>query len=101
MSIRFAAAGCGECTIVSRVLTRPRLRAAANDTDTGLARDTLLRLALRHFASHGMGAANRARELAEAAFFAGNRDEYRHWLAICRTLDQRMAAATQAKRGQA
>lgn len=92
MSIRFAAAGAGECTVVSRVLTRPRLHMAANDTDHGIARDQLLRQALRHFAIHGLSAADRAREEAEKSFFAGNREEYRHWLAICRTLDRRMAA---------
>ena len=93
MSIRFAAAGSGECTIVSRVLTCPHVPAAANDSDHGMTRDAVLRSALRHFASHGLGAADRAREQAEAAFFSGNREEYRHWLAICRTLDRRMAAA--------
>ena len=30
---------------------------------------------------------------AEAAFFAGNREEYRWWMAICTSLDRRMSAA--------
>ena len=72
---------------------------AANDTEAGIGRDALLRLALKHFAKYGLGAAEQAREQAQAAFFAGKREEYRHWLAICRMLDQRMAAATQAKAG--
>ena len=101
MSIRFAAAGSGECTFVSRVLTRPRLRPAANDTEHGMSRDEVLRSALRHFAAHGLSAADRAREHAEVAFFAGKRDEYRHWLAICRTLDNRLANAFTASNGQA
>jgi hypothetical protein len=91
MTIRFAAAGSGECAVVARVLTRRRLTAPANDTETGIARDSLLRSTLRHFAAYGLQAAERAREEAESAFFAGDRKGYHHWMAICRTLDRRMA----------
>ncbi len=55
--------------------------------------DALLRAALRHFAMHGLAAAQRARRQAEKAFFAGDRDAYQWWLGICRTLDRRLAAA--------
>ncbi|MBA4164172.1 MAG: hypothetical protein C0510_06015 [Erythrobacter sp.] len=54
--------------------------------------DLLLDAALRHFARHGIGAARAARAQAETAFFAGDRAGYDWWLAICRTLDRRLAA---------
>ena len=73
-----------------------RLR-AANDNVLGLCNDKLLKAALRHFAKHGLSAAERARELAEDAFFAGDRENYRWWLSICRTLDRRMAEAVSAQ----
>lgn len=70
-----------------------RCRSAANDNPAVLeldfARSVLLRDALRHFAAHGPRAAELARSNAEAAFFAGERDGYLHWLAICRVLDRR------------
>jgi hypothetical protein len=67
--------------------------APANDNHADLNSNGLLRAALRHFAEHGLGAAELAQRNAEQAFFAGNRNEYRHWLDICRALDRRMAAA--------
>ncbi len=51
----------------------------------------MLRASLRHFAEHGLAAATHARAKAEAAWFADDRDAYRWWLGICRTLDRRMA----------
>lgn len=92
MSIRFASAGSFGCSSLAGVLVASRTPEAANDTEPGYGRDEMLRLALRHFAEHGLAAADRAREQAEAAFFAGDRDHYDHWMAICRTLDRRMAA---------
>jgi hypothetical protein len=77
---------------------RPALPLAANDNATDLTRDGLLRAALRHFAEHGLGAAELAQQRAEKAFFAGNRKEYRHWLDICRALDRRLAASCAAQR---
>lgn len=98
MTIRFAAAYSSESTVVVRALTTT-VRPAANDNVAGFPRDLVLRAALKHFAEHGLGAAEQAYNNAEAAFFAGNRDEYRHWLAICRVLDRRMADAVVAHRG--
>jgi hypothetical protein len=66
---------------------------AANDNGEGLGEDTLLRAALRHFAEHGLSAAQRARENAERAFFAGNTPDYHHWMAICHALDRRMGGS--------
>ena len=65
----------------------------ANDNMGTFGGEKLLGAALRHFARHGLGAAEMARAKAEDAFFAGDRDRYRHWLDICRLLDRRMAAA--------
>ncbi|HWU02323.1 MAG TPA: hypothetical protein VN222_06245 [Novosphingobium sp.] len=75
------------------------MSAPANDSDCPPARDILLQAALRHFARHGLGAADLAREYAEKAFFSGDGDSYRHWLSICRQLDRRMAEAIAAHRG--
>lgn len=85
--------------MVARVLRTPRLRLPANDTEPSIGRDVLLRGALRFFAEHGLGAAERARMNAEKAFFAGDRAGYQHWLAICRTIDRRMADAVRAHAG--
>ena len=96
MSIRFAAAGSGECMVVARILTCPRLRPAANDVGAAIAHDTLLVSTLRHFAAHGLGAAHEARRLAQEADRQHDDDRYRHWLAVCRQLDHRMAARIEA-----
>ncbi len=66
-------------------------RTAANDNASAVLDRSEVRDALRHFAEHGLGAAENARQTAERAYFAGDHDGYRHWLAICRTLDRRLA----------
>ena len=98
MTIRFAAARRSESAVIARALSVPRGFEAANDNASGLTRDGLLRAALKHFAAHGLAAAERARENAEAAFFAGDRERYQYWLEICRALDRRMASAVSARR---
>jgi hypothetical protein len=97
MTIHDAAAR-GERPVLSREFLR---RGAANDNGLDLTRNGMLRAALKHFAEHGLGAAEVAQRNAEAAFFAGNRKEYRHWLDICRALDRRMADAITAHRRNA
>lgn len=99
MTIRFAAAQ--RVDVVSRCFVDGPPARAANDNLGEFAQDRLLRDALRHFAEHGLGAADLARANAEAAFFADDRAQYRRWLSICRTLDQRMAAAIAARSGRA
>lgn len=47
--------------------------------------------ALRHFAKHGIAAAQHAREQAINAGRAGDRQSFDWWLQICRALDRRMA----------
>lgn len=101
MTIRFAAAHAGESTAVARTLTILSPRLAANDNGCAFPRDEVLRAALRHFAAYGLGAAQQAYRNAETAFFAGKREEYRHWLAICRALDRRMADAVEFRRDAA
>ena len=111
MTIRFAAARSGDTTAIARALTLAPRREAANDNDgtgnglggdaSGFPRDPILRAALKHFAQYGLGAAAQAHDRAQAAFFAGKREEYRHWLAICRALDRRMADAVAFHRGTA
>jgi hypothetical protein len=101
MSIRFAAAGSGECMVVARVLARPgmariRLPMADNDVEAAICHDTLLISTLRHFATHGLGAAGEARRLAQEARQQDDRAQYRHWLGVCRHLDQRMADRIEA-----
>ena len=100
MTIRFAAARRGDSS-VRRVLAAAGSRVAANDNFHGFGNDRLLRAALRHFAAHGLGAAEAARAEAERAFFAGDSAEYRWWLGICRTLDRRLADAVAARGGVA
>lgn len=99
MTIRFAAARRNESAVVARIFDARLPLRAANDNAAGLCNDALMSAALQHFARHGLGAAERARALAEKAFFAGDRDEYRRWLAICRLLDRRMAEAVAARQG--
>lgn len=70
---------------------------AANDNDHGLCHDAIIKATLRHFANHGLSAARRACENAEAALQAGDHEDCRFWLSICRMLDRRMAAAISAR----
>lgn len=99
MTIRFAAAHAADSTALLRALTVVSLGTAANDNTPLFPRDNVLRAALRHFAEHGLGAAELAYRNAQQAFFAGDRQQYRHWLAICRALDRRMADTIGAKTG--
>lgn len=64
---------------------------AANDDLSDGEGEALLRAALRLFASHGLGAARHAQAAAQTAFFVGDRERYRWWLAITRTLDRKLA----------
>ena len=91
MTIRIAAAHTSGNPVITRHFWCPETSHAANDNIDGVTSDALLRTTLVHFARHGLGAAEHARKLAEQAFFAGDRQEYRKWLAVCRSLDRRMA----------
>jgi len=94
MTVHFAAARNIIRSPVARALSRRVPGRAANDNGdlAGIhSNDQLIHAALRHFASHGLGAARAARKQAEAAFFIGDREGYDWWLGICRTLDKRIA----------
>lgn len=93
MTIRFAASKASGSSILARALSMPLPLEAANDNGNTICSDRLLKAALRHFAEHGLSAAETARQNAERAFFAGEREDYQWWLAICGALDRRMAAA--------
>lgn len=71
----------------------------ANDNGTDPQGDALLRAALRLFADHGLGAGHRAQTEAEAAFFGGDRERYRWWLAVTRTLDRKLAVELAGRMG--
>lgn len=84
-----------------RALVRPSaaphtVPVAANDNFSDREGEALLRAALRLFADHGLGAACHAQAAAEAAFFSGDRERYRWWLAVTRTLDRKLAIETAA-----
>ena len=96
MTLRFAAARTAAASPLARALTRRAPGLAANDNG-GETNDHLLHTALRHFAEHGLGAANDAYRRAEQAFFAGDRECYRWWLGVCHTLDKRLAARLEHK----
>ncbi len=99
MTIHFAAARSGTGTIFGRKLVAFQAMPAANDNTDDATSEVMLRGALRLFAQHGLGAAERARTSAEQAFFAGDRENYRRWLGICRALDRRMAISLRASIG--
>ena len=91
MSIRFAAPPQATKVRLSRRHARAAISTAANDNDGDEHVEAMLRASLRHFAERGLAAAVHARAEAEAAWFAGDRQGYRWWLGICRTLDGQMA----------
>jgi hypothetical protein len=101
MTIHFAAARPAVSTILGRRLASVPVGRAANDNCTDFDNDEVLRGALMQFAQHGLGAAAQARDCAEKAFLAGNRDNYRQWLGVCRALDRRMANGLIARIGAA
>ena len=87
-------------TLLSRFEGCANRGPASNDNNRLETSDRLLHAALRHFAEHGLGAGRAARDQAEQAFFAGDREAYDWWLAICRNLDRRIAAQLDYEFGQ-
>lgn len=99
MTIRFAAPPTALAPRMSARKIRETRGLPANDNGSQRPTDAMLHAALRHFAEHGLAAAQRARKQAEAAFFAGDRQSYHWWLEICRALDRRMATELAAGTG--
>ena len=92
MTIRFAAARSTASSPIARALARRASGRAANDNgDTIAPNEDVFRAALRHFAVHGMGAAEVALREAEVARTGGDMQAFDWWLGICRTLDRRVA----------
>jgi hypothetical protein len=92
MTIRFSAALRSVRNAAPRGWGLVPVCHAANDNPRDVRNDPVLRAALRHFASQGLGAAADARDRALAAHRAGDFAGYRHWLAICSKLDRRLAS---------
>jgi len=103
MSVRFASANNPARRLgwraAGRGLIAPALARAVNDNGAALPAtstfDPLLTDALKHFAVHGLAAAEAAVDLAAEA---GNRDDADardHWLAVTRMFDRRLAAQAQ------
>ena len=101
MSIRFAAAHHSMAARFVRPRSALLLPHAANDNRragaASPALDDALCDALRHFAEHGLGAAEQARQEAERCHAQGALDACREWLEICRRLDRRMASTLARK----
>jgi hypothetical protein len=92
MPLRFAPARTVTRSPIARALARRAVERAANDNgDLGPADDLVLSGALRHFATHGLGAARAALGEAERALAEGDRQGHDWWLGICRTFDRRLA----------
>lgn len=98
MTVHFAAArSAAVCAPVARVLSRRAPARHANDDGPAsdrarLADDLLLQQALRHFALHGMNAADDAMRKAADALQAGDVASFRRWTDICSKFDRRAAA---------
>lgn len=93
MTIRFAAARPGPSAVLSRNACAAVPLFPANDNGPAVVSDPVVIEALRHFARHGLCAAQRARDNAVAAHRSGDLAGYDWWLCVCRTLDRRMADA--------
>ena len=100
MSVRFASANHPARRLgwraAGRGLIAPALARAANDNGDhvacGIRFDPLLTDALKHFAVHGLAAADAAVELAAEASARDDADARDHWLAVTRMFDRRLAS---------
>jgi threonine dehydratase len=72
---------------------------AVNDNDVARLDNKTLIAALRHFARHGLAAAEHAGARALSALRERDRDSCQHWLAVCRQLDRRLADRISSKLG--
>ena len=100
MSVRFASANHPARRLgwraAGRGLVAPALARAVNDNGEmavgGVQFDPLLTEALKHFAVHGLAAAEAAVDLAAEAGARHDADARDHWLAVTRMFDRRLAA---------
>ena len=95
MPIHFAAARSASRSPVARALAKRATRRAANDNPGGAsesgAEARVLGAALRHFAEHGLRAAEEAAAMAEQAWRAGERESCAWWTEVCHKLDRKLA----------
>jgi len=99
MAIRFAGARVDGTSPLHAWRCHSAPMCAANDNTADRLSDATLIAALRHFARHGMAAAAHAGERAVSAREQRDRDACRHWLAVCRQLDRRLADRVSARLG--
>ncbi|MEW9855871.1 hypothetical protein [Novosphingobium sp. M1R2S20] len=97
MTIRFAAANTASNIVVRACRCRSVELRPVNDNDRHRLDQSLLAAALRHFARHGMAAAENAANRALWARRDGDDQACLHWLALCRQLDRRMADSLTAQ----
>ncbi|VWX51387.1 hypothetical protein [Novosphingobium sp. 9U] len=97
MTIRFAGARTrGNCQIRAwRCRSAPLC--AANDNTRTFTDSAALVSALRHFADHGLAAAEQAGAYAAAARDHGDPAASQHWLSVCRQFDRRLAERVAAR----
>lgn len=98
MTIRFAGARAGTSPIQAWRCRSVSL-CAANDNARDELDGTVLVAALRHFARHGLSAADRAARNAEEAHCRGDRDMWSYWITVCGQLDRRMSARVVSRLG--
>ena len=83
------------------VRRRPMRLVAANDNPAGQSsREVPLATALKMFASHGLSAAAQAGQSARDAARMGDEAGFHHWLAVCRSLDRRLAIEIEKRRAR-
>lgn len=99
MTIRFAGARVDGKSPIGAWRCHSAPMCAANENSGSHLDDETLVAALRHFARHGLAAAEHAGARALSASNQRDRDECLHWLAVCRQLDQRLAERLSAKLG--
>lgn len=101
MPVHFAAARCAARSPVARALARKAVRRAANDNPGGAGEveTQVLHAALRHFAEHGLRAAEEAAAQAEQAWRAGDPAACAWWTGVCRKLDRQLASELTLRTG--
>lgn len=91
MTIRFAGAkGAGKSPLAAWRCRSVTL-CPANDNARADRDHAALAAALRHFAEHGLSAAEKAGSRALLAHEAGDAAQCRQWLSLCRQFDPRLA----------
>ena len=102
MSIRFAAPPSVAPARMCLVRMCELSLLAVNDNEgegfSAGANRTAIHEALRHFAQHGLDAAEAAGRQAEQAAREGDDEAFRWWFGICRTLDRRLAQELRTRR---